>query len=230
MPSAHDRYPVAASDRGCGSRVPESRCTGQTMRLRSLLSDFRQCPRHRTSGAEAWRRDGGCFGTTASRSSLRRAHDPEHIQSNLSSGSVSRKGPPPETAQGTESGQGAFPWHRLHDQNRPLWAAAQLGGGTLAMRLLIGRRTRHFDLSHRTQAGVSDDRLDWGAGVGAGAMHPCRYLGPDPASGARPQPAHSLSGSWKKNPERGLGSNHVDFGGITAPASATATSSSMLVG
>ena len=42
--------------------------------------------------------------------------------------------------------------------------------------------------------------------------------------------AHSRSGSWKKNPERGFGSNHVDFGGITAPASATATSSSMLVG
>ena len=51
-----------------------------------------------------------------------------------------------------------------------------------------------------------------------------------PASGNGPQLPHNRSGSWMNNPDRGFGSNHVDFGGITCPASATATSSSMLVG
>ena len=58
----------------------------------------------------------------------------------------------------------------------------------------------------------------------------CGSESPYAASGNGDQLPHNRSGSWMKNPDRGLGSNHVDFGGITCPASATATSSSMPVG
>ena len=38
------------------------------------------------------------------------------------------------------------------------------------------------------------------------------------------------SNSWINNPLLSFGSNHVDFGGISLPASATVSSSSMEVG
>src|SRR5262249_57745141 len=114
---------------------------------------------------------------------------------------------------------------RKHDASRSVFESArQPGGHSLEARRVQlfapVRRTAHYFVWHRRP---SEKRI-----IHCVLPACCR---PDPAAvGLLPIASKSQSSTWDTRPSASLGSNQVDFGGMTSPRSATAIRSSMPVG